>query len=760
MSRAVAPSATPGSRRAAASAASAQLPLAAPRSRLLCAALVLVSSLAVYAATLAPTVTLVDSGELIVAAQTLGIAHPPGFPLYVLLAHVATLLPIGNVAVRVNFASAVFAALAIAVLSVLGAEILLGIEPPRRGQPHLRPLQTRLSPTPAWPLVWLPVLVPAMLMAFARTLWSYATVAEVYTLNTLLLTLIFFLLLRWQRGVAALHVESSPSKHASRRSLRRRDLLSVSGEELLKKQEATARPEEPPSSGGGSKGARWDLCAKRGVAGPAHRSPNVWLYASAFVFGLALGVHHVTVALTLPAIALLVYATERRVFTSSVLAFATLWALAGLAIYAYLPIAAAQAPSFNWGDPRTLQRFWWHVSGRQFQAYFALSPQSMGAQVALFAKLAAHEFGSPWLPAALALSLTGLYTLFRRDRTMFWCLVLMIVADVLYASTYEIAEDKAAYFLPAFLALALAAGCGARAVIEWASARRWRPAARVAGAALLLVPAATLATNFRVSDHHRDFIAQDYVGNILQTIAPGGMLLTLDWQVYSPLLYVRTVEQRRRDAVVIDLNLLRRSWYLGYLEREYPQLMAHTRAQVDAFLEDLRQWEQDPGLYQRDRRLNERIDTRFTAMIVALVGAHLRAAPVYVTQDVMFNGEVEGGRLRQALTSQYQLVPQGLVFGLFSDRAFHEPPAPHLQTRGLVDGTLEFAPDDVVLLKVLPVYVTMLYNRGRYLAANGRHADAIAAFQEALALNPGFQLAQRALADSRKTLHASDRPPS
>ena len=94
------------------------------RLRLGSAALVFAVSLGLYAATLAPTVTLVDSGELIVAAHTLGVAHPPGFPLYTLLAHLASVVPIGNVAVRVNFASAFFAACAVAVLSLLAAEAL------------------------------------------------------------------------------------------------------------------------------------------------------------------------------------------------------------------------------------------------------------------------------------------------------------------------------------------------------------------------------------------------------------------------------------------------------------------------------------------------------------------------------------------------------------------------------------------------------------------------------------------------------------
>jgi len=60
--------------------------LRARRSEWLCAAASGAVALGLYTWTLAPTVTLVDSGELIVAARSLGVAHPPGFPLYVLLA--------------------------------------------------------------------------------------------------------------------------------------------------------------------------------------------------------------------------------------------------------------------------------------------------------------------------------------------------------------------------------------------------------------------------------------------------------------------------------------------------------------------------------------------------------------------------------------------------------------------------------------------------------------------------------------------------
>ena len=49
---------------------------------------------ALFAATAARTVPLGDSGELIAAAAALGVAHPPGYPLYVLLGHLALAVPL------------------------------------------------------------------------------------------------------------------------------------------------------------------------------------------------------------------------------------------------------------------------------------------------------------------------------------------------------------------------------------------------------------------------------------------------------------------------------------------------------------------------------------------------------------------------------------------------------------------------------------------------------------------------------------------
>jgi hypothetical protein len=104
--------------------------------------------------------------------------------------------------------------------------------------------------------------------------------------------------------------------------------------------------------------------------------------------------------------------------------------------------------------------------------------------------------------------------------------------------------------------------------------------------------------------------------------------------------------------------------------------------------------------------------------------------------------------LIKGLSQNYQLVPQRLVFSLARDRNFHDSRDVNLQTRGLADGTVRFEKDDVVNLKILPVYTSMLINRGRYLALFNQNERAIAAFRQALALDPGLAAARQGLAES------------
>jgi tetratricopeptide (TPR) repeat protein len=671
---------------------------------LFCAGTVFLIALLLYSWTLAPTVTLTDSGELIVVARGLGIAHPPGVPLWIILAHLASLVPFGNIAVRINFSSALFAALACAMLTLAVAELTITASYLATSKRRKRGAQTKKTEESgvAHLIVAAPAVGAGLLMAFSRTLWSYATITEVYALNTLLILVIFFLMLRWRRWIVADRMHIGTAINAA---------------------EVTSRI----------------------------TNYDAYLYAAALVFGLALGVHHVTVALTLPAIAFMVFRTQGvRFFTSSRLLYAALISIGALvAVYAYLPLAASRSPVINWGHPHSLQEIWRHITGRQYQVYFSFKPEIMGEQFAEFCRMALREFGFPWLPLSLVLAFAGFVDAFKRDRTTFWFLLTIIIADLAYALSYEIAEDKDAYYLPTFISIAIAAGLGIGWMIRRAVSKPVLVGklSVVVATVVLLVCAITLAANWPFNNRRQYFIAHDYVENLLSTIAPNSLLLTLDWQVVSPMFYAQEIEQRRRDVKVVDINLLRRSWYFDYLSRAYPGLVERSRDKIEAFAENLKEWERDPGAFARSPALTQRISAAFLEMIQSMVANESRVAPVYMTNDLLTSDSVNG-ELTRWLSQKYQLVPQGLVFNLANGQGFHDSPDMHLQIRGLAGGPLRFAKGDPVNVKVIPVYTNMLINRGRYLALFGQHERAIAVFEQALALNPDLALARQGLAES------------
>jgi Protein O-mannosyl-transferase TMEM260-like len=667
------------------------------RAELLCAGAVFLAALLLYSWTLAPTVTLTDSGELILVAQGLGVAHPPGVPLWVMLAHLASLVPVGNVAVRINFSSALFAALACAVLTLVVAELMIGAAYlaawKRAAQQRKKAGDSRIDRL----LVFAPALGAGLLMAFSRTLWSYATIAEVYTLNTLLILIVFFLMLRWRRCIIA----------------DRRD---------------------------------------KGETVTIHDS---WLYAAAAVFGLALGDHHVTVGLTLPAVAVIVYRTQGlRFFTSRRLIYAAMISIAAMvAVYAYLPFAASRSPLINWGNPRSLQEIWWHITGRQYRVFLSFTPTMMGTQFVEFFRMLLREFGPAWLPLPLVLAFAGFATAYRQDRTTFWFLLSIVIANLAYDLSYEIAEDKDAYYLPVFISVALAAGFGIRWLIQLTAAKSmsFGRSYCVAATAVLLTSATAFAGNWPFNNRRHYFIAHDYVENLLSTIEPNGLLLTQDWQVAAPMFYEQQVEQRRTDVKVVDVNLLRRSWYFDYLKRAHPGLVERSRDRIDAYVEDLKEWERDPGAFARSQPLTQKISVAFLEMVRSIVTNEIRFAPVYITNDLLAANQLNS-YLTQWIPQTYQLVPEGLVFYLASDQSFHDSPDVRLETRGLADGSVRFEKDDVVNLKILSAYTSMLINRGRYLAAFNQPARAVIAFKEALTLDPNLAAAREGLAQSEAKL--------
>jgi hypothetical protein len=123
----------------------------------------------VYLLTMSHAVGEADTFEFQVVGPSLGIAHPTGYPLYLLLGKLFSLLPVSTVAWRVNLASAVFAVAAAGLVYMTAYRLLR------------RPL---------------PSLAGAVVLGLVPIFWSQAIIAEVYTLHALIVAIALRLMIR------------------------------------------------------------------------------------------------------------------------------------------------------------------------------------------------------------------------------------------------------------------------------------------------------------------------------------------------------------------------------------------------------------------------------------------------------------------------------------------------------------------------------------------------------------------------------------
>ena len=125
----------------------------------------------VYLRTLMPGIAFGDWGEMQTVPHVLGVAHPTGYPTYILLAWVAELIPIGTVAFRANLLSAALVAATLATVTVIAERLAA------------RPVIAAAA---------------ALALGAVGTVWAAATVAEVNPLHLLLVALILHRALIWE----------------------------------------------------------------------------------------------------------------------------------------------------------------------------------------------------------------------------------------------------------------------------------------------------------------------------------------------------------------------------------------------------------------------------------------------------------------------------------------------------------------------------------------------------------------------------------
>ena len=139
----------------------------------------------IYMLTLAPSVTFFDSGEFLTATASLGSAHSPGYPLFLMYAKPFTWIPLGNIAFRVNMATAFSSSLACLAVYLLTLKLLKN---------ELLVKNERLSSF----AVKACGLAAALAFSVTPRLWLQSNHDKPYPLLAFISAVIFYLLLTWR----------------------------------------------------------------------------------------------------------------------------------------------------------------------------------------------------------------------------------------------------------------------------------------------------------------------------------------------------------------------------------------------------------------------------------------------------------------------------------------------------------------------------------------------------------------------------------
>ncbi|MEO7455903.1 MAG: DUF2723 domain-containing protein [Gemmatimonadaceae bacterium] len=577
--------------------------------------------LALYVATLAPTTGMWDASEYITAAYTLGIPHPPGNPLFVLLGRVASLVPVSSVAVRVNMLAAVCSAFSAAIWFLVTERVLAAW----------------------WPMRWTRVVAAAtaaLLGATAFTVWNQSVVNEkVYTVALAFFAIVSWLTVRWCDD-----------------------------------------PDGPVA--------------------------DRLLVMIAYLIGLGY-TNHPAGMLVGPAVVVAVLVRRpRTIMRWKLVSVALLAAVVGLTPFAVEPIRAAWHPVLNEGEPTgctdrigvsctfsktTVTRLMANVNRDQYgKPNLAERQAPLSAQVGMWWLY----FKWQWLRDSretqggiqlflalgfLALGIYGGYVHWKHERASFWFfgpLVLTVTFALVYYMNFKYGasqspelpgvprevRDRDYFYLWSYstwsvwAALGLAAAWRALATRDGdGDRRRWLMTAPV-----LMIGLIPLVGNWRDASRANETATREWAHDLLNSVEPYAVLVTLGDNDTFPLWYAQEVEGVRRDVTIAVTSLLNTDWYPRGLTRRptvaydaakgpavYRGMAAPpptkpvfslTQAELDSVPEylDVR----TPQVFQSGtlraivdpRRLEYGVPLRGDLMVLQLLKDNLGTRPVYIAR--------------------------------------------------------------------------------------------------------------------------------
>ncbi|MDZ7345039.1 MAG: DUF2723 domain-containing protein, partial [candidate division KSB1 bacterium] len=661
------------------------------------AAVIFLITLGTYLSTVAITTSFWDCGEFITCSYILGVPHPPGAPLYVLVGRIFSMLPTAeDIGLRVNLMSPIVSALT-AVLTYL---IIVRLIMLWKGQPRSWSASDRLA-------IYASGIIGALAFAFSYSQWFNSVEAEVYAGSMFFTAIVVWLILRWMDHADSLHADRyiliifylmglAIGVHLLN-LLALPTIAMIIFSRLYQSQGKDALVEFAYMSFFAGLGALTVGLINSGIVkGIPQILSNFGIQALGFGVVMLLG--------------LVIWSINERKRVASLGLTAVLLVVLGYSTYSALFIRSKLDPAVDENNPDTPARLVSYLNREQYGDW-SITERRAPVWEYQIKKMYIRYFGWQFIGMGTGLdgegrivetiTLRGLWGLpflvgvfgmlhhFRRDwRRAYSILVLFIMtglAIVVYLNQEDPQPRERDYaYTGSFFAFALWIGIGVTALVDTARellagrrAKEHHGSAVSGGVVMLLsalvfvvVPGNMFKFNYHHSNRQGNYVAYDYSYNILQSCEPDAIIFTNGDNDTFPLWFLQYVYNIRRDVRVVNLSLLNTNWYIKQLRDDEPRVPINlTDAQIDAL--QARPWKTQKVSITVPRDVYERYFTDLSRLDSSLTreenpAVRIELAPTLYSQgirvqDLMILKILEDTQFRRPIYFAVTVSPENKV---------------------------------------------------------------------------------------------------
>ena len=593
-------------------------------------------SFLIYLLTMADTVPYWDSGEFIATSYILGVPHPPGSPLYLIIGRIFSMIPFNpDIAFRINLISPVVSSLAVMYLYLASVKLITNY----RGK-----IKTQIDAL----ITFGAALIGALTFAFTDSHWFNAVEAEVYGFSTFFTAIVVWLILHW--------AERANEKGNERYILIIAYMIGLAtGVHLL------------------------NLLALPFIALIIYFKKYKFSFKGFFITALITGAVYLiinvgiingtpklvdsiglsmTILLSLAIFGAMVYTISIKKIQYALALTSVVLILIGYSTYAMIFIRSGQSPAINENDPSTVSRaiaymereqygqmfqfprrykglpskheavgrptsgreysssqdrkyktyrldkqwdyFWSYQVKKMYWRYFLWQFAGRGPSTDKYVTAYGantDQDGVDWVqfgfPLAFLFGLWGMFFHFQKDKEKAFSVLSLFLmtglAIIIFVNQDNPQPRERDYsYVGSFFAFAMWISIAVSALGDWVNKYfNGKPISKniligLFSFLLLAMPGMMLKANYHEHDRSDNRLAWDYSYNILQSCEPNAIIFTNGDNDTFPLWYLQEVEGIRKDITIANLSLLNTEWYIRQL-RDSRQAQ-HNTSELDRFI--------------------------------------------------------------------------------------------------------------------------------------------------------------------------------